>query len=208
MVVQSSVLVPVISLFLIGILLIWAFTGGLWRKKAGSIDFRQIYRQQLSSATASSPTGSITSATTPQDAIEPGAAERIQNYLFKGTDIPGFSLPPPVQPNERQRRERARIEAEKPLRLATQARAILDLRTRLGGVAKQDISLASWSERTWLDSALGCAQPGAVVVPANLPGWMFVLTYAGDKHSFYIYNATRDGKQLRFCRRERNSTES
>jgi hypothetical protein len=45
-------------------------------------------------------------------------------------------------------------------------------------------------------------------VPANLPGWMFVLTYAGDKHSFYIYNATRDGKQLRFCRRERNSTES
>jgi len=191
---KPSVLVPVIAVFVLGIMVIWAVTGGLWQKKAPKIDFQQIYQQKIAAATS-------------EVTDEPGAAERIQNYLFKGTDIPGFSVAPPVTPNERQKRERARLEAEKPLRLATQSRAIEDLRRRLGNVSQKDITLRSWSERTWMDTALGCANPGEVLAPAKLPGWMFVFGYAGDPRSFFIYNATRDGRELRFCRREKNSTE-
>lgn len=194
--------VAAIALFLFGIMVIWSVTGGLWERKAGTIDFRAIAERNIASQRQAEVT-----ARSGQDATEPGEAERIQDYLFKGTDIPGFSVAPSVPPSERQLKERARLEAEKPLRLATQRRAIEDLRQRLGGVAKEDIVLLSWSERLWLDTALGCANPGEVLAPARLPGWMFVLSYAGDRKAFYTYNATRDGKQLRFCRRERTSTE-
>ena len=72
---------------------------------------------------------------------------------------------------------------------------------------KDDVVLLSWSERMWIDSALGCANSAEVLVGATLPGWMFVLSYAGDRTSYFVYNATITGKKQRFCRRERKSTE-
>jgi hypothetical protein len=199
---SPSVWITVISVFLIGIMLIWFITGGLWERKAGSIDFHRIYAARIAGERQRRE-----SAMNASVATESGAADQIMDRLYGGTFIPGFSTPPPVEPTARQRQVRARRKAERPLRLATQAKAIQDLRERLGGVPKEDVVVISWSERMWLDTALGCARPDEPMVSAKIPGWMFVLSFAGDRESFYIYNASRDGRQLRFCRKERKSTE-
>ena len=187
-------LIVLLALGFVVLLVVWAITGGLWERQEPTINFRQLYQDQVATERA----------TTQQ-----GEAERIRNDLYQGT---GLSIAPSVEPSERQRQERARREAEKPLRLQMQRAAIENLRKKLGesfgDVAVEDIVLASWSERQWLDSALGCANPGEVMVPENLPGWMFILSFAGDPTSFYIYNATRDGRKLRFCRREKQTTET
>ena len=185
---RPLVIVPVVALFLVGILFIWAITGGLWEPVTGTLDFRKMAVDQIAGR---------------GPAPQAGEAERITDFLFGGW---GLSRPPPVKPNDHQLRIRAQIAAEKPMRIATQSRAIEDLRQRMGGIPAGDIVVISWSERTWLDSALGCASPGDNMVPANIPGWMFVLRAAQDQRSVFIYNADRKGL-LRFCRKERKGTE-
>lgn len=130
---------------------------------------------------------------------EPGDAERLTAYLYRGTNIPGWSVPPPVSATERERQIQERRERERPIREAYQQQAARDLARRLGGVPVEDITLQSWSERTWLFSGLGCNPAGAVVAPANTPGWIFVFRYAGSPGLAYTYHSDRVGKGIRYC---------
>ena len=192
--------ITVIAGLLMGVLMLWAFTGGLWERKARTLDFHRIYQAEVQRQRSQKPES-------PYDATKPGQAEAIRDFLYQGTSIPGWSVAPTVAPTAHQAANQDRIAVQRPTRFATQSKAVADLAGKLGGIPPQDISLVSWSERLWLDSALGCARPGEVMVPARLNGWMFVLRAAQKPRILYIYHATQDGRHLRFCQAKQTTTE-
>lgn len=131
----------------------------------------------------------------PPTATYPGKAESIVNYLFQGTDIPGWSVAPVTkQPAPTPSQDNLEL-----IRQSTQQRITENLAQQLGNIPIENIALVSWSERTWMFSGLGCAPKTDIIVPVNaIPGWIFVFRVASNPTIHFIYHSDQKGN-FRYC---------
>lgn len=142
---------------------------------------------------ATSPSVIVPPATTGDSTYYPGEAGRIEDILFEGRFIPGWSpqqTPVPTQPRSQPSNF-----------VINQAKIYLINALESPGtqIALDSLTVESVKPTVWLDNQLGCAYPGEMTLPDNVPGWIIAIRYPSNNR-LYIFHTNQAGSRLRMCR--------
>lgn len=119
-----------------------------------------------------------------------GEAEQISNYLFQGQYIPGFSPQSTPVPTQTVQPPSAGLINKAKVYL------INNLEQPGTTIALDSLTVQAITKIVWLDNQLGCAYPGEVTIPDNVPGWIIVIKY---NNKYYVFHTDDGGSRLRLC---------